>query len=155
MTPEQVQAMKKRMRSAPMQPKAYKAESFFTYEFVSVATLAPAGNVIITVPTDQDGDFYWHKGCCFVDSGNDGTTVQNQLVPNLTVLITDGTTQRNLSNAAVSAANYFGTADFPFVLPQPYYFAARAIITMNITNVTDNTTYSSIRISMHGVKRFL
>lgn len=148
-------AIKKRMSSAPRMPKAYAAESAFTYEFVSTAALAASGNVILTVNTDQDGDFYWHKGSIFADVANDGTVMDSQELPNLTMLITDGTTQRNLSNVPVSSANYFGTARQPFILSLPYYFAARALITMAVANVSDNKTYSSLRISMHGIKRFL
>ncbi len=110
---------------------------------------------MISVNTDQDGDFYWVKGAIFVDVANDSTTYDAQLCPNLTVLVNDGTTQRNLSQVPVHAANYFGTARQPMILALPYYFAARSVIVLTLANVSDNASYSSIRISMHGIKRFL
>lgn len=144
----------KRISSGP--PRGpYTDELPFTYEFVSIVSLAAnTGGLLLSVTTDQDGDFYWHKGCIFVDVANDGTSYENQIAPNLTVLITDGRTQRNLSPVPVHATNYFGTARMPYILPTPYFFAARTLITMLVANVSDNTAYSSIRISMHGIKRF-
>lgn len=135
--------------------KQYSDSLPFTYEFASIVALGPlTGGLVMPVTTDQDADFYWHKGCIFVDSGSDGTTTETQLIPNLTVQITDGRTQRNLSQVPVHASNYFGNARYPYILPKPYFFASRTLITLLVANVSDNSTYSSIRISMHGIKWF-
>lgn len=133
----------------------YIARDYFTYELVTTTALAPGASVPLTVTIDSDGDFFWTKGCVYVDSANDGTTEANKLVPALTVLITDGTTQRNMSNVPVAVANLFGSAQLPFILPVAKYFAGRALITLQVANISDNTTYSSIRFSLHGVKAYL
>ena len=135
----------------------YIARDYFTYELVysTVGGLAPAATVPLTVTIDSDGDFFWTKGCVFADVANDGTTESAKEVPNLTVLITDGTTQRNMSNVPVSVPNLFGSAQLPFILPVAKYFAGRSLITLTVANVSDNKTYTSIRFSLHGVKAYL
>lgn len=133
--------------------KRYRARYPFTYEFVSTTGLtALAGGLILTVNTDQDGDFFWHKGCVFVDVANDATTYDAQLCPNLTVQVNDGYYNRNLSQVPVHVSNYFGVGRLPFIMVAPYYFPARTVITLTVANVSDNTNYSSIRFSMHGIK---
>lgn len=144
----------KRPRQVMSTPeRKYRAKYPFTYEFVSTASLAAgAGGLIITVTTDQDADFYWQKACVFVDVGNDSTPYNTQLCPNLTVQINDGYYSRNLSQVPVHVANMFGTAREPFILPTPYQFPSRCVITLTVANVSDNATYSSIRFSFHGTK---
>lgn len=132
----------------------YIARDYFTYELVSIAALAPGGTVPLTVTIDSDGDFFWTKGCAYADIGNASFTDSARPIPSLTVLITDGTTQRNMSNVPVAVNNLFGTAQLPFILPVAKYFAGRSLITLSVTNV-GNATYSSLRFSLHGVKAYL
>lgn len=132
----------------------YIARDYFTYELVSIASLAPGGSVPLTVTIDSDGDFFWTKGCVYADIGSASFTDSARPIPSLTVLITDGTTQRNMSNVPVAVNNLFGTAQLPFILPVAKYFAGRSLITLSVTNV-GNATYSSLRFSLHGVKAYL
>jgi hypothetical protein len=133
----------------------YIARDFFTYECVTVTTLAPAGNQTLSVTIDSDGDFFWTKGCVYADIANDAFTDSTRPIPALTVLITDGTTQRNMSNVPVAVNNLFGTGSLPFILPVAKYFAARSLITLTVYNISDNATYTSLRFSLHGVKAYL
>lgn len=132
----------------------YIARDYFTYELVSTTALAPGASQPLTVTIDSDGDFFWTKGCVYADIGNASFTDSTRPIPSLTVLITDGTTQRNMSNVPVAVNNLFGSAQLPFILPVAKYFAGRSLITLTIANI-GNATYSSIRFSLHGVKAYL
>jgi len=133
----------------------YMARDFFTVELDATAAIAPGGQQNITTTIDSDADFFWMKGCVFADVGNDGTTYAANILPNLSVTITYGSTGRALSNAPVPVSSLFGVGQLPFILPAAKYFPARSLITMIVTNPSDNVTYSSVRFSLHGVKAFL
>ncbi len=144
------------MKAIPtMDNSKYLARDYFTYEMVTTAALAPAGTVPLSVSIDTDSDFFWTKGCVFVDVGNAGTTESAKIVPDMTILITDGTTGRAMSNVPVAVPNLFGSAQLPFILPVAKYFGARSLIQVTLNNVSGAVTYSSVRLSFHGIKAFL
>jgi hypothetical protein len=133
----------------------YIARDYFTYSLVTTAALPPAGSVSISQSIDTDADFFWTKSAVFVDVGSNAPQVATQEVPDVTILITDGTTGRALSNQPVALASLFGSAQLPFILPIAKYFGSRSLIQVTLANTSGGTTYSSIRLAFHGIKAFL
>lgn len=132
----------------------YIARDFFTYVIAITTAIAPAGTAAGNVTLDADSDFVWQKFTAYVDVGDDGQTADLTVVPGLTLLVTDTASGRSLSNVPVPLAAYSGNGQLPFILSTPKIFKASGQITVNLLNITDNTTYSSTYLCFHGQKGF-
>lgn len=133
----------------------YVAKAFFTYDLHITSSLANAASTTVSLNVAADSDFYWSKTAIYAQSASDGTTQANQLVPGVTLLITNTITGRQYMNEATPAANIAGTAQLPFILPMRTLWESMTTITVQIANVTDNTTYSELYLSFIGIKAFL
>ena len=131
----------------------YAAKTFFCYESDNVANLAPAAAVNLTFNIAGDSDFFWTKATVFALVGGAATTRDADQVPAATLLIVNTTTGRQYSSSAVPLPNYFGTALFPFILPQITLWEKKSTIQLQLTNVA-NATYSAIYLSFLGIKAF-
>lgn len=132
----------------------YGAKNFYVHEVATTSSLAPGNSVSLNFTVDKDADFFWSKFNAYADSANDGTTYSAQQLPGITALITNTTSGRNFSSAAVPLPNFAGTAQFPFILPQLTLIAATASIQIQLNNITDNITYTVIHLSFIGIKAF-
>jgi hypothetical protein len=144
-----------RRKPTSKDPK-YSALDFFTYDLFLPAgtTLAPAANVPLTVNIDASADFFWLKATQHATVGNASTTNSAIQIPECNVLITDTGTGYQLMNAQVPIYNLFGTAELPFILPVEKFFGARAQIQVQVFNVSTGTTYSSLHLSLIGLKAY-
>lgn len=133
----------------------YVARSFHTYEINVTAALAAGANTLGTFTVDQNCDFFWTKFTGHVTSGNDGTTRTNELIPEIDLVITDAGSQRNLMNIQVPMRNITGTGEIPFILPIEGFLSGTSQVSVQFFNVSDNTSYSTIKLSFIGVKAFL
>jgi hypothetical protein len=143
----------------PMSPKIpsldeYSAKNFYVYEVFTTSALAAGGSAPLNFTVDADADFFWTKLTAFALVDDDGTTYSAQQLPGITALITNGTTGRNFSSAAVPLPNMAGTAQFPFILPQQTFIGRTGQIQIQLNNVTDNTSYSLVHLSFMGIKAF-
>lgn len=133
----------------------YKAKNSFTYVTPDLsASLAPAASTSFSFNIDGDADFFWTKLTAFANVANDGTSYSLQELPGITALITNNETGRNYSNGAVALPGYAGTAQLPFVLPMMTYWQAKSTLTISVTNVTDDTTYTRLQLQFHGIKAY-
>lgn len=140
--------------AAPAQ--SYVAKMAFTYEADTAASFAAtSGSAILTFNIDGDSDFFWTKTAVFALVGSAGTDVQSQEVPAVTALVTNTTNGRSYSNNPVPLPSMAGSGQLPYILPQVTYWPAKATITVQLAAISTNKTYSSIRISFHGIKAFL
>ncbi len=139
---------------APANSK-YFAKDFFVYTIGPFASLAPAAQLPGNVTLDADSDFLWQKFNVFATTGNDGATADSQVVPAVTVTIKDTASGRDLMNAPVPLAALAGSGQLPFILPTSKIFQARGTISVNIVNISDDTTYTGIYLSFIGTKLFL
>jgi hypothetical protein len=127
-------------------------KDFFIYhiDFPSIASGASATD---NIQIQADADFETQKLTYFSDIAGAVQTLSTQVVPLVTVLITDAGSGRQLMNVPVSIPELFGDGRIPFILPTPRIFAARSNITFTLANFSAATTYR-VRLSLIGTKLF-
>lgn len=146
--------MNQQVSGSPADAK-YLARSFFCYGVQSSAAFAPAASLPLTFNVAKDSDFFWTKFGVHVVSASDGTTVSNELLPEITATITNTTNGRSYSNIPIPLANMSGNGRLPFILPMVTLWEAMSTISITLLNTSDNTTYSNVYLSFLGVKAFL
>jgi hypothetical protein len=143
------------MKANPMLNSAmYIAKEYFTYEINLPAPLVAGANANGYVTIDKDSDFFWQKATAHVTVGNQGTTRQNEQIPEVDIIITNTTSGRAIMNTQVPIRNIFGTGEIPFILPIETYFGATSQIACTFYNVSANLDYSTVKISFIGIKAF-
>lgn len=133
-------------------PKKYFSKDFFAYEQDFLALVAggtASGNITI----QADSDFRLEKTVYFADIAAAGQTFATQVVPLVTVLITDASSGRQLSNSPLAIPALFGVARDPFIWETPHIFAARSTITIAVANFDAANTYN-LRLSFLGTKLY-
>jgi len=127
-------------------------KEFYTYQedFTGVASGASAtGNINI----QADSDFVMQKLTYHADIAAATVTDSSRVVPNMTVIITDTGSGRQLMESAVPIASLFGTGQLPFILPTPRLFLARSTINIVVANFDAAVTYN-LRLSFTGYKQY-
>lgn len=127
----------------------------YTASLASGATLAPNGATTLTFNIDGESDFFWDKASVYADVANDGMTYVTQVLPGVTVVITDTNSQRPLQNNPTPVTNVFGTGQLPHILPIRKLFYSKATVKISLQNITDNTTYTRLDLSFIGIKAYL
>lgn len=135
----------------------YSFRDAFTYtvSLQTGTTLAPAGATTLTFNIDGESDFFWDKAAVYADTGNDGTTEANAILPGVLVLITDTNSQRQMQNNPTPVTNIFGSGKLPQILPIRKLFTSKATVKLTIQNVTDNQTLTRLDFSFIGIKAYL
>lgn len=133
----------------------YFAKDFFTYCIAVTSSLAPGALGSGNVTLDADADFLWQKLTVYADVADDGQTANTQVLPGVTLVITDTGSGRKLMNTGVPLAAIAGDGRLPFIVPTPKIFKASGQIEVSLANITDNTTYTSIYLAFIGQKCFL
>ena len=134
----------------------YRAKNSFTYVTSDLsASLAPAASTTFSFNIDGDSDFFWTKITAFANIANDGTTYDVQVLPGVTLLITNNTTGRNYSNNPVALPGMAGTALLPLIMPMMTYWGSKSTITIAVANITDDDTYTRLQLQFHGIKGYL
>lgn len=141
-------------KAASLSDPIYVAKMFYTYEADVTTALAPAASTTTTFNIDGDSDFFWMKTSMYAMVADDGTVINVEELPGVTLLITNTTNGRAYSSNPVPAPNMTGSGRLPFILPQVTYWAEKTTIRVDVANITDNKTYSDLRISFHGIKAF-
>ncbi len=136
-------------------PGNYSGKAWFIYNTGTPSSLAPAGSLQSSFQVDKDSDFFWTKLTVHAVSASDGTTVQNELLPEVNVIITNTSSGRAYMNEAVPLANFSGSGRLPFILPMETYIPAMTQIQVQYLNVSDQSTYSLLELSFIGYKAFL
>jgi hypothetical protein len=72
--------------------------------------------------------------------------------PLLTVAMSDGATGRSFSNAPVNVDNFFGTAQLPFPLVEPYVFARSTSV--NFAFLDSSGAQNTVQVVLRGYKLF-
>ena len=129
-------------------------KDFYAYSLIFTA-LALNTNQTKNIPIQADSDFVLQKLCFFAD---DGVIVKfspnTRLIPNVTVLITDTGSGRQIMDSAVPLYSLFGTAENPFILPTPKVFSARSNISVTVANVEAAAATYTLRLAFIGTKVF-
>lgn len=146
-------------RNMPAQPfennNKYVSKNAFTYGTSISAPLAPNASATSSFNIDGDSDFYWSKLAVHGVSGDDGTTYDAELLPEVNIIITNTTTGRQFMNQGIPVSSIAGNGRLPFILPMVTYFPAKSTIKIDYLNASDNQTFSDLYLSFIGIKAFL
>lgn len=132
----------------------YVSKNYYTY-VQRIASIASAASANGAFNVDGDSDFYWTKLCVYALDGSNGTTVLEQLLAGVTLLLRNETSGRAYSSAAVPLAMIAGDGRLPFILPMETFWPAKATISYDLANITDDTTYAPFYLAFIGYKAFL
>lgn len=128
------------------------AKDFFIYRTFHEA-IGPGETNTQNIRIQADSDFMLQKLSQFSDVAGAAQTVDTQVIPLCTVLITDSGSGRNLMEDDVPIPALYGNGLLPFILPTQKIFARQSIITVRITNFSAATTYD-VRLNFIGQKLF-
>jgi hypothetical protein len=133
--------------------RQYIAKDFFVYQLDFAALLA-GSSATQSFTIQADADFLLTKMAFFASIENAAFTDSTRPIPNISMLINDTGSGRNLSNIAVPVASIMGSGQLPFILPRQRIFLANATINITLNNF-DATEQYNMRLSFIGEKGFL
>lgn len=138
----------------PVQDR-YAAKDYFTYG-IRLQTLNAGGQQPGQFTVDAGWDFLWSKATMFaVDDGDAAADGGNNTpAPDLTIIITDTGSGRNLSNIPIPVTSIFGTGQLPFILPTQKLFQARATVAVTVIN-NGVINYDDVYLNFIGTQLFL
>lgn len=130
-------------------------EDFFWYNapavVMSVANPAASNTLLI----DAGGSFDCIALTYECDIAGATMTEASQVIPLAAVQIIDGGVGgRPLMNAATPLSAIAGTGERPYRLPAPRTFPANTTIQFNWTNLVTGATVQTIRLVLHGIRRW-
>lgn len=123
----------------------------FTYSML-VPTLAAAAVSTQTIAIDAAAPFLIVNQTFFTDA-----TAQlqgTQILPLVSLLLTDTSSNRQMSDQAVAIPCMFGNGQFPYILPEPKLMPANSILQGVFTNFSAGTTYTNLRVYFSGFKLY-
>lgn len=129
-------------------------DQFYVYDLVFGAVTTGA-TVPITVNIDSLSNFLWRATTFFgyPDGANFTTPFVSNIIRPFTLSLTDSATGRTFFSAATPIDNVAGDGKFPFVLPEPYLWAANSVIQAILVNL-DTHTWDNVTLSLIGKKTF-
>lgn len=130
--------------------KIYK--DFFVYTPGVYNNIGLGLSVTNTIFIQADSDFEWQKATFLAVNVNAQTTANTRVIPNMTVLITDTGSGRQLMNSGVPISTLFGEADNPFILPEPKLFTAKSTIQIQVTNFDATAATVQLYLCLIGRK---
>jgi hypothetical protein len=140
------------MQNAAAQNQVQIVEDFFVYAVPVFAVnfgQSQTNNVLI----QADSDFVLEQISYSANIANAAFTVNSRPIPNVTVLMTDTGSGRQLMSSAIPLPTIAGTGEEPFELPRPKAFVARSTIAVQVSNYDAAVNYN-IYISLIGRKLF-
>ncbi len=140
------------MAEAPNGVRAQTVESFTIYE-LDFAALAPNITANGAIQIQADSAFRWTKATYAANLAAAAYVANTRPIPNVSILITDTGSGRQLFNAPVPIPNVFGLGELPFILPRDYIFEPRSSMTVQVANFDAAVTYN-LRLSFIGTKIF-
>jgi hypothetical protein len=127
-------------------------EDYFWYanRVTGLSSTATTGTGLINI--DADSDFYCVAFSYQADIAAAALTESTNVIPLLTLLITDTGSGKSLSNTPLPIASIAGDGKRPYRLVRPRVFLSNATVQLNWTSyVAAGTTYN-ITFVMHGYK---
>jgi hypothetical protein len=109
----------------------------------------PTATGIINI--DADSDFYCVALSYQADIAGAALTESTNLIPLITVQITDTGSGKQLSNVPMPIGAMMGDGKRPYRLPRPRVFLSNATIQLNFTTYTAAVTYNLTTL-LHGYK---
>ena len=117
-------------------------------------TLNAGATLPQSVQVPQGADFEHIKStyAAYLQGANATPQESAVLVPNVKCTITDSTYGRQLSLSPVYVPAWFGTRQFPFILPQPRIWVELSTITITCTNYSNDNIL--LELNLVGIRRF-
>jgi hypothetical protein len=135
--------------SSPWNNSVYTARNFFIYESDIIANLAGGASVTQSFNIAGDSDFFWTKFASYALVADTPPDV----VPAVSMLLTNTTTGRQYSSSATPLGNMSGNGRLPFILPQITMWQRKSTIQIQLQNI-GNATYTNLCLSFLGIKAF-
>ncbi len=127
------------MATAPQAP-AVLPPLRVPFEYVVNAVVPLNGNLPVTLQIQQDADFEWVF------------RIGSRTDPRVTVDVSDGATGRKYTSAPANVDNYFGTAQLPFPLVEPFIIARATSINFSFTD--SSGAQNTVQLILSGYKLF-
>lgn len=126
----------------------------FTYQIdfntAGGSNIAAGANATGSFTVQAGQIFLWQQACYIADTIQATLTDATRLIPLCTVQLSDSNSGKNLSNSAVPVPSMFGTAQLPFVLPNPRVCYPQTVMSALVTNYAAATNYN-LRLSFIGL----
>lgn len=131
-------------------PKVRDADIFWYGAGVSgLSAAAPTATALINI--DADADFYCIGLSYQADVAAAALTESTNIIPLVTLQITDTSSGKALMNTPVPMGAFMGDGKRPYRFPRPRIFAANGTVQLNFVNFAAATTYN-LRLTLHGYK---
>lgn len=132
-------------------------EDWFTY-VVAAGTLAQNAVFVAQLSIQADSNFEWIKATYYgtLAIANNGLPpFEDAQFPEVTLLIQDNGSGRNLTSAAVPLSSIAGTGREPFILTPTRIFEAKSTVQFTFTSIaTSNVAYNNVTLNLIGRKIF-
>ena len=128
-------------------------EEPFVYIASFTTALAVGGNQTVQIPIQADADFKILATAYQANLAGAVQTASTYQWPNVTVLLTDTGSGRQMMSAAVPITSLFGTGQEPFIWPTPKIMAARSNLQVQVISQEAAVT-PLITLSFFGVKMY-
>ena len=116
----------------------------------TIAAGNPATNAI---QVEADSNFYMNALSYQADIDGAALEEATNVIPLVTILITDSGSGRNLMNGPVPIPAIFGDGKRPYRFVHPRVFKRNTSIQIALLNYSDDTDYN-LRLTFHGFKVF-
>lgn len=134
--------------------KRYEWADFFVYATDPLGFSLTSGQQLNRViQLDADSDFNVMRMTGYAEPNGATFPLADNIMPQISVLLVDGMTSRNLFNNPLAWGAIIGTGKLPLVLPQYRVFARNGTIILQLANFS-SVTYNNIQIALEGVKLF-
>jgi hypothetical protein len=103
----------------------------FNYSAIfPIATFVAAANLLVNIPVNNDSDFLWRFTMMTATSGA-GVFLP---APDMLISFADTGSGKNLQDQPQHVLNVTGTAQLPFILPEPYLITAGSLLAVTMQN---------------------
>ncbi len=122
---------------------------------ITAANLVAGASPVSSLDIQADADFVIlaQSYVAFV-SPLAALTSGTRIIPPVTIKLTDSGSSQQLQSDPVAIDTIFGTGQFPFILPQPYYLSAKSNLQITPTN-NDPAVAFYLYLSFIGVKIYV
>lgn len=147
-----------------MNPRAYnvgnsnvmsddgRQKDFFAYN-LTVSSIAAAAVASSTILIEADSMFVAQKLTVFATIAGAAVTESTEVLPLVTLQITDQGSGRNLFNQPTAIPTICGSGQRPFILPIPRAFKSNSALLLTFSNYSAATTYR-LDVTLSGLKVF-
>ncbi len=125
----------------------------FSYNAV-FAAIAPAGNQTVNIQIDAAAPFLIvNQTYTAAITAGAAQLSGTYCYPNMSVLMTDTSSNRQMSDVATPITSIFGNGQFPYILPEPKLMAANSVLQVQVTSF-EAANSNVIRLTFSGYKLY-